>query len=592
MPNLEGAAPKPGVFGAVRNSRLPAPFVSFSERVLSLDRLREIYQRARIFGDRSIHDSLLEQLDVRIEIAPEDLARIPTSGPVVIAANHPFGMLEGPVLGSLLPRIRPDVKVVTNYLLAEMPELRDLCIFVDPFGGKEAAAANLKALKAAIQWLKSGGMLVMFPSGAVSHWHPQWGGVADPAWNPTVARLIRMSGASAVPLFFDGHNSIPFQVLGLIHPKLRTAALPSQFLNKRGRTVELRVGRAIPHSTLAALDDDAAITNYLRGRVYLLAARNRQRHEAPPRTPHPVRSGPLRETLAEEIAALPEHCRLDRARDLTVYAARAAEAPRVLDEIGRLREITFRRAGEGTGRETDLDWFDGHYLHLFVWNHEREEIVGAYRLGETREILSRHGLRGLYSSTLFDFDERLFHATGPALELGRSFVRPEYQRQFSPLLMLWRGIGRYVASRPDAPVLFGPVSISNGYHPMSRQLMVRFLETQAATTPYAALVRPKRPFRTSPVRAWDGEMFSRVFRDLEELAEPIADIEGVEKGVPVLLRQYIRLGGKVLAFSVDPHFSNALDGLILVDLRETDRAVLDRHMGREAASRFLATHGR
>jgi putative hemolysin len=256
----------------------------------------------------------------------------------------------------------------------------------------------------------------------------------------------------------------------------------------------------------------------------------------------------------------------------------------VVEEIGRLREAAFRQAGEGTGRASDLDRFDDDYSHLVLWSRQANEIAGSYRLGATGDILPRRGVRGLYTSTLFHFRKDLFERLGPALELGRSFIRPEYQKQFAPLLLLWKGIASYVARRPECAVLFGAVSISNHYHDVSRHLIVRFLEAHRADE-LSDLVRPRRPYRQS------GRLqLPPVPADLERLSELIADLERDGKGVPILLRQYLKTGGKLLAFHVDHAFSDVLDALIMVDLRAAPPPVLDRYFGKSAAARFLAWH--
>ena len=286
---------------------------------------------------------------------------------------------------------------------------------------------------------------------------------------------------------------------------------------------------------------------------------------------------------------LPPASRLCRSNEFSVFTARAAEIPNLLQEIGRLREISFRQVGEGTGARLDLDRFDGHYLHLFVWNDEKQELVGAYRLGPTPDILPRHGISGLYTSTLFHYQRELFRRIGPAIELGRSFIRPEYQKQYAPLLLLWKGITRYVSLRPECAVLFGGVSISNQYTPVSRNLMARHLETRKAGE-FAPLVRPRHAYRQQTTGRWHTRALDRFLQDIDDLADPIADIEAEAKGVPVLVRQYLKLGGRVLGLNIDPGFSHALDALIMVDLRRTPRPVLERYMSREVAARFLAYH--
>jgi hypothetical protein len=274
---------------------------------------------------------------------------------------------------------------------------------------------------------------------------------------------------------------------------------------------------------------------------------------------------------------------------LTAFLGTAREVPNVVREIGRLREIVFREVGEGAGRAIDLDAFDGHYLHLFLWNAAQREIAGAYRLGPTPDILPRHGIRGLYTSTLFRYRQDFFARLGPAIELGRSFVRPEYQKQYAPLLLLWKGIGRYVASRPECATLFGAASISNDYHPVSRRLMVGFLEGRRKEE-LVGMVAPRRAYRP-PARLFRlTDAIPRVPAGMDELSALIADLEGDGKGVPILIKQYLKTGGKLLGCNVDRDFSNALDALILVDLRDLSPALLERYLGKPGAGVFSAWH--
>jgi len=212
--------------------------------------------------------------------------------------------------------------------------------------------------------------------------------------------------------------------------------------------------------------------------------------------------------------------------------------------------------------------------------------VGGYRAGNTAEILAQYGIEGLYTSTLFRYNERIFQKLGPALELGRSFVRAEYQRQYAPLLLLWKGIARLIVMRPETPVLFGAVSVSNDYNETSRELIYRFFEARMQEDELAGMIEPRRPFRSVRLRPTDCRSMCRALRDLDELSEPINDVEPDGKGLPILLRQYSKIGGKVLAFNVDQKFSNVLDGLVAVDLRQTDPLVLERYMGREGAETF------
>jgi putative hemolysin len=295
--------------------------------------------------------------------------------------------------------------------------------------------------------------------------------------------------------------------------------------------------------------------------------------------------------LDEEIGHLSAEAMLLKAGEMRVLLAPAREIPFTLREIGRLREITFRETGEGTGKPLDLDRFDEHYLHLVLWNDKERAVVGAYRLAPSLDVLPKFGLRGFYTNTLFAWKQQFLDRLGPSVELGRSFVRAEYQRSFSALLLLWKGISQFLVNNPRYRVLFGPVSISNDYRPESRQLMVRFLNAYCRDEHLARLVRARNPFRLKARRDVDDIIEGTAQWDIDALSTVIADFETDQKGVPVLLRQYLKLGGRLVAFNVDSIFSDTLDGLIVVDVTRTARRTLGRYMGVQAAKKYLEFHG-
>lgn len=571
----------------------------FAGRLAPVGRVRDLYRRVQQSPEGFGLEGLLAAMRIEVRLNPADQGRVPASGPVVVVANHPYGVVDGAILTLVLNRVRPDVKVLTNLLLGDVPELQRHCIFVDPFQTDRSVEANRRALRQALGWLERGGMLAIFPAGEVSHWQMPAAQVADPVWNDTAVRLIRRTRAHALPVYFCGQNSVGFQLLGMIHPKLRTMFLLQEFLQQEGKTIEVRVGRSVSAEALAAVPDDREAIEYLRWRTYLLARRSKRETSWPvalrskivAKIQQAVAAPMDPEILAAEISALPPDRCLTENSEFAIYLGSAPDIPQLLLEVGRLREVTFRAAGEGTGKSRDLDAFDDYYWHILLWNKIKGELVGAYRAGNTSEILRQHGMDGLYTSTLFRYDKKLFEKLGPALELGRSFVRPEYQRQYAPLLLLWKGIARLIAIHPEIPVLFGAVSISNEYTPASREMIYRFFEARMQQDDLAGLVQPRHPFREGILRRWNCRSMGRALRDLEELSEPITDVEADGKGLPILLRQYAKIGGKLLGFNVDRKFSSVLDGLIVVDLRQTDAAVLERYMGRREAARFRQLHG-
>src|SRR6266404_2792926 len=363
------------------SQRLPG-LPGFAGKLIPMAEVRELYERVRSAQDGFRLETLLAEMQVDLQLQPADLERIPTKGPLVAVANHPFGVLDGAALGVLLSRVRPDVRVMTNSLLEGIPELREHCFFVDPFQTAASAERNLKALKQAIEWLRQGGALAVFPAGEVSQFNVGQGQVADPAWSTLAARLIRKTGASALPVYFCGHNSVTFQLLGLIHPRLRTLVLMQEFLQQRGKKLEVRVGTPIPAELIAGIENDREATEYLRLRTYLLSYRGKKeisfptkmRSVMPRKAQETIVSAVPQRSLVRDIESLPPGHLLTETNEFAVYAARAAEMPNLLDELGRLREVTFRAAGEGTGKSTDLDQFDSYYWHLLLWSKEKQEL--------------------------------------------------------------------------------------------------------------------------------------------------------------------------------------------------------------------------
>jgi putative hemolysin len=429
----------------------------------------------------------------------------------------------------------------------------------------------------------------VFPAGEVAHLDWKEHSVTDPQWKTSAARLALHARCVVVPAFFEGANSISFQLAGILHPGLRTMALAREFGRMRGRSVRLRIGSPIRHAMLAGYRNAEEATAYMRSRTFFLSNRS----EPAPAPFSPFASPRVRtiappgaeRLLSGEVAALPAECELAGDRNYSVYLAPASRIPRMLAEIGRCREVAFRKVGEGTGKHADLDRFDEHYQHLFLWNKTDSRLAGAYRLAATSDVLPRFGSPGLYSSTLFRFHPHFFERIGPAVELGRSFVVPEYQKNYAALLLLWKGITRAVGRRPEAPVLFGAVSISPEYRAASRSLMTAYLSDRAAHE-LTRLVTARREFRDRTPRNQQIKRLAAVAADIEDLSLSIADIEDDGKGVPVLIRQYLKAGGRVLGFSVDPNFSDTLDALILVDLRRAPLALLERCMGRMEAQAF------
>lgn len=569
------------------------------EKMLYLNTINEVYEKAIDDTSDNFMQNCLDALNIDCSVSQEDFKKIPTKGPLVIVSNHPFGGLEGVILGAMIAGVRKDVKLLGNYLLQHYEELRQWVIPVDPFGNPESIKVNSKGLKEAIQWVKNGGALITFPAGEVSHMQWKQGRVTDSAWSPHVGAIIRHAKGNVLPVYFPGKNGFLFQIMGMLHPKLRTALLPREFVNKQSRNIKLYIGKPIPWKKLESFESDRSTINYLRINTYFLRNRayrkklrlpsvislktkEHAQEEVIPPVPKPV--------LRREVESLPEKNRLVDTKDFTVFVAESKLIPELLREIGRLREITFREVREGTGKSVDLDQFDPYYLHLFLWNKTEEELVGAYRLGLMDIILKQFGPSGLYTSTLFRFKPGFLQQLGNAIELGRSFVRSKYQKEYSCLSLLWRGIGQFIIRNPRYNILVGPVSISHDYHAVSKKLIVQFLRQYKSDSGLSRYVRPRTPYHPGPRKMFGRHLLHSFVRDIDDISVLISEIEKDGRGIPILLRHYLKLNATILNFNVDKHFSNVVDGLIFVDLTKTDTKLLRRFMGQKGLNVFARHH--
>jgi putative hemolysin len=573
--------------------RTPQPFRAFIGSALGLPLVDRLYGAARATSRPYFSTAALDALGVRIIVEKEDLERIPADGPVIVAANHPFGLLDGMMLDSVLRQVRPDSRVMVNSILSQIPELRDGYVWVDVLSSHDAAIRNSRSLRGGIEWVTGGGLLAMFPAGEVAHWDFRKARISDPKWNTAIARLATRTGARVVPAFFDGANSLAFQLAACIHPMLRTASLPRELVNKRGGEFRLRFGAPIAAEHLTQYRDPVKATEYVRARTYLLEHRRAEMRTSAESTTPPRRDSvadPADAAVVKNEIGYLDACgaKLLDQREFSVYLASGSAIDALRHEIGRLRESTFRQVGEGTGKPLDLDEFDSYYHHLILWDKANNSVAGAYRLAWTADVLPQRGVEGLYTSRLFRYQREFFERIGPAVELGRSFIVPERQREFAPLLLLWQGIGRAVALRPECPVLFGAVSISGDYCTASRELLVRFLSRKQRRD-LSSLISPRRPMRLRLSRHEEIEIVAGMLDDIDGLSEPIRDLEA-GSGVPVLIRQYLKLGGEIVSFNVDREFSDVVDALLVVDLRKTGPKALAKYMGADAMKRFLAHH--
>ena len=252
-------------------SSLPAPVEWLFRRIVAIRGLGRLHEKIhRLPPELGFYDRMVQAQELRITVEP-GMEAIPATGPLLLVANHPFGMLEGIILGYLLSKRRQDWKIMTTSLVAAFPELRNQYVIVDPFSTAESARLNRQGLRESLEHLRAGGLLVIFPAGAVAHWQWSQKRVAEAPWAPNIMRLIRRAQAPVLPLFFAGRNSVLFYSLGVLHPLIRTAMLARQMLNKQGHSLLVRVGLPIPPQEIATYATDEELASALQASVLQLA---------------------------------------------------------------------------------------------------------------------------------------------------------------------------------------------------------------------------------------------------------------------------------------------------------------------------------
>ncbi|PTO86253.1 hemolysin [Vibrio splendidus] len=565
---------------------------SVVEWATGLSKLDKLYQdRPDELSSFEFMHHTLSALNIDYSVSAGATDNIPEQGPVVIVANHPLGAIEGVILADLVGSVRKDVKVLANELLKRLPELDDLFIGVDVFNSKESKRTNAKAIRDANRHLADGGLLIVFPAGEVSSYRKGAKTLTDIEWSKSVAKFVKRHQATTVPIFINGKNSELFYQAGRVHPLLRTALLGRELLNKRATTISISIGSSIPYSEIKSFEQEMDIVNYLRLNTYLMSQQDS------PNTPIHAPSfdtqviAPIPpEVLAIEVGSLPEEMKLLEQGDFEVYCTPSQSIPNLIREIGRVREESFREVGEGSGLACDLDEYDLYYHQLFVWNKTKAELVGAYRLGMVDKLIAEHGLDKLYSRSLFNYNQEFIDTLDNSIELGRSVVSKPYQKSLNSLLLLWKGIAAFVYRHPQYTHLFGPVSISNDYSHNARLLIATTLSIHHYDEEKANLVSPSSPLNTSNNVFWQNHLLSSL-ASVPLLSKVLARMEQ-GKGLPVLLRQYLGMNGKLVCFNVDPSFNDALDGLIVVNLKKVPLKTLGKYMGRDLAQDYLEQHSR
>jgi len=545
-------------------------------RTTKLSTLNKEYETRKDLDGIAFINSILEGFEIDFEIPEKDFKRIPKTGAFITVANHPLGGIDGMILMKILLEKRSDFKVIANFLLHRLDPLKPYIMPVNPFEDHKDAKSSLSGIKQAIAHLKNGGALGIFPAGEVSTYKDEKH-IVDKPWEPSAMKLIQKAKVPVIPIYFHAKNSTFFYRLASMSDILRTAKLPSEMLSQKKRKILVRIGNPISVEDQTANPNLEAFTAFLRRKTYMLANSfekkslfdNIPKSLKLPKSPKKIALQAHQPLMEEEV----ETCRrtdkrLLESKNYEVFLAKKEIIPNLLNEIGRLREITFREVGEGSNNSLDLDSFDDYYYHLFLWDKDAKKIAGAYRMGMGTEIFKAYGINGFYLQDLFRFEPELYDMMSQSIEMGRAFIIKEYQLKPMPLFLLWKGIVHCTLRFPEHKYLIGGVSISNKFSNFSKSLMIEFMKSNYYDPYVAQYIRPKKEFKVKLNDADKDIVFDESEADLNKFDKIIDELEPESLRLPVLIKKYIKQNARVVAFNVDPLFNNAIDGLMYIRIAD------------------------
>ena len=532
---------------------------------LRLGKINRLFDSAADWQGPGFADHLLQNMGITIDVSPEQLENIPKEGGFVMVSNHPFGGIEGVMLLSAIAKVRPDFKLMANFILSYIPNLKECFFSVNPFTDNPEWKSSLGGIKGAMQHIAAGYGLGVFPAGEVSRYHghdyPE-----DLPWSPSIARIIKNAKVPVIPAYWDGRNSKLFYAEDRIHPMLGTSRLTKELINKHDKCFNLQIGKAIMPAEIAAYEKPTDLAAYLRSRSYALEA-NIPTKKAELKVANQCEIDPPTDLQAmlTELEAIREKSFLYSASDYDCYLADYEDIPNLMHEIARLREVTFRAIGEGTGKNLDQDEFDTHFKHLILWDKVKQKIAGCYRLGIGSDIIPKFGIKGFYVSTLVNIDESFSEYLKRTIELGRSFVALDYQKEVLPLVLLLRGLSDVVVRYPDINYFIGPVSISSWYPKFYMSMIVKYVtEKHPVSEDLANMATPKTPFHEDFLKVDPDVLMQGNMDSIDKFDKFMFRLSNGQYRLPTLFKKYLKLNAKFLCFNVDPDFNDTLDSLLFL----------------------------
>ena len=578
--------------GLDRLGFIKSPAAGLIMKLTKLDKVNALYDKIKDKEGKDFFDSFVRERDLKYIVFEEDLARIPKTGPFILVSNHPLGAIDGILMTKILSEIRPDFKIMGNFLLEKIKPMAPYVISVNPFEGERKNIRNsAKGMRETLKHLQEGGCVGIFPAGEVSNKNNEFGEIMDKTWEKPALKLIKAAKVPVIPMYFHAKNSRLFYNVSKIHPDLQTLMLPSEMMNDREEPIRIRIGKPVSVKLLEEQDSIEEMGEFLQNKIYFLKQYYEKRksvqellklpdlklnfpiNKEENRVQNIIDETPTEDVIAEIDKARANDKLLFKNGNYEMYFVSYDEIPSVMREIGRLRELTFRAIGEGSNLPFDLDEYDRYYHHLVLWDNDAKKIAGAYRMGLGKEIMKKHGIEGFYTASLFEFDQELHPFFRKVIEMGRAFVIQEYQQKPLPLFLLWRGIIHVSLRNPDHKFLMGGVSISNKFSEFSKSVMIEFMRSHYFDSAVAQYVHPKNEFKVKLKNRDKSIIVDEMESDLNKLDKFIDDLEP-EMRMPVLIKKYIKQNAKVIAFNVDPTFNDAIDGLMYIRISDIPESTI------------------
>ncbi len=562
--------------------------------VLGVNKINRMYSPSAHLNDYPFTEHMLDVYGITYDNNSSEMSSIPKEGPFLLVSNHPFGAIEGIILYNAIAKVRPDFKLMANFILSYVPNLKNVFIPVNPFTNNPEWGSSVGGIKAAMAHLSNGHGLGVFPAGEVSRYngndYPE-----DIEWAVTISKLAQKAKVPVVPIYFDGRNSKKFYRLAKIHSLFGTAMLLNELYNKRNQHITMKIGKAITPSEIEAYNDPKKLAAYMRARSYALEANvnNAESQMLSSRLeslPPPLKS----DMLLNELKKIHKKSHLFTCAQYECFFADYDDIPNVMYEMGRRREEAFRAIGEGSGKKLDTDKYDTYYKHLILWDKEENKLVGGYRLGIGSEIVKQKGINGFYTNSLFKYKPQFKDVLSKSIELGRSFVSVNYQKDILPLMLLLKGLMIVAYKMKDVEYFIGPVSISNWYPKFYKSLMVKYISSEFSCDELKDLVEARTPFSMDFMKADADVLLENNISSVEKFDRYMMKLSNGDYRLPTLFKKYLKMHAKFLCFNIDPNFHDALDGLLLLkfeDIPESELTMLMKDNSEEEkeliVNRFL-----